>query len=113
MLISLSITCLKENNNSRLRYNRLKYINPQVDSYAFVYKIEHISIMTEPNFIILINLDSEPTSLLNSILKIPQKNGLKYKKNRSGPLQLKSIIIIRIKFQDFYHESLFQQKISI
>ena len=43
--------------------------------------------MIEPNFIILIDLDSGKTALQNCILKITKNNGLKSKKKkRSGPL---------------------------
>ena len=41
--------------------------------------------MTEPNFIILIDLDSGKTALQNCILKITKNNVLKSKKKRSGP----------------------------
>ena len=42
--------------------------------------------MTEPNFIILIDLDSGKTALQNCIFKITKNNGFKSKKSRSRPL---------------------------
>ena len=44
--------------------------------------------MTEPNFIILIDLDSGKTVLQNCILKITKNNCLKSKKKRSGPFDI-------------------------
>ena len=45
--------------------------------------------MKEPNFIILIDLDSEKTALQNCILKITKNNGFKSKKDRPGPLNVR------------------------
>ena len=42
--------------------------------------------MTEPNFIILIDLDSRKTALQNCILKITQNNGFKFKKKTAQVL---------------------------
>ena len=53
--------------------------------------------MIEPNFIIFIDLDSGITVLQNFILKITKKNGLKSKKNRSGPLILSLSPLKRLK----------------
>ena len=44
--------------------------------------------MTEPNFIILIDIDSRKTVLQNCILKIAKINHLKSKKKRSCPLDI-------------------------
>ena len=41
--------------------------------------------MTEPNFIILIDLDSRKTDLQNYILKITKNTDFKSKKKSSGP----------------------------
>ena len=48
-----------------------------MDSYGYVHLIEHISLMTEPNFIILIDLDSGKTALQNCSWKINKNNGFK------------------------------------
>ena len=45
--------------------------------------------MTEPNFIILIDLDSAKTALQNGILKSTENSRLKSKKKRSGPFHKK------------------------
>ena len=42
--------------------------------------------MTEPNLIILIDLDSRKTALQNRILKITKNNGLKSKKKTAQVL---------------------------
>ena len=51
--------------------------------------------MTEPNFIILIGLDSGKTVLQKSILKVTENIRLKSKKKRSGPLHFQKVLLNR------------------
>ena len=64
-----------------------------------------ISLMTEPNFIILIDLDSRKIDLQNFILKITKNTGFKSKKNRSGPLKFK----IKIQISNIYDKIHFEE----
>ena len=55
--------------------------------------------MTEPNFIILIDLDSGKTALQNCILKITKNNGLKSKKKPLRSFDKLLVVFVREKLE--------------